>query len=278
MAAALVDWAPTDKWMLTASYAYRRPAAASTSTRATLQAAGGFQGGPLVNYVTDNTTLQRFQIKGTYNYNKNVGASAAGYAYEKYDYSDGQMAGYASFYPYFQNLNTAASVEHRWYSGAFANPSYTTNLVWLTVTYKFDSPLPPIAPLMVAEAPPKAAPPPPPPPPPPAPAAAGPAGAEDHARLEGAVRLRQGGAQARRQGRDRQPGRRQARADPEARSRPGDRPHRPPRHRRLQPEAVGAPRRRRARLPGQQGRAARTRSRRSAWARSSRSCSAIRRT
>ena len=194
MAAALVDWAPADKWMVTASYAYGKTGGGVDFMSANTQGAGGFQGGPLVNYVTDNTTLQRFQIKATYNYNKNWGF-AAGYAYEKYDYSDGQMAGYSSFYPYFQNLGSS---NISWYSGAFANPSYTTNLVWLTVTYKFDSPLPPIAPLMVAEAPPKAAPPPPPapaagsaPPPPPRPA-----GAEDHARLEGPVRLRQGGAEA----------------------------------------------------------------------------------
>ena len=58
--------------------------------------AGGFTPpggtpGPLVNYVTDNTTLQRFQIKGTYNYDKKWSFSG-GYAFEKYDYNDDQMA------------------------------------------------------------------------------------------------------------------------------------------------------------------------------------------
>ena len=56
----------------------------------------------------------------------------------------------------------------------------------------------------------------------------------------------------------------------EARAGAGDRPHRPDRHAGVQPEAVRAPRRCRARLPGEQGRAAGTRSRPSAWARRSR--------
>ena len=85
--------------------------------------------------------------------------------------------------------------------------------------------------------------PPPPPPPPPAAAAAaaaGPAGAEDHAGVEGAVRLRQGGAEARRQGRDRQRDHRQAGGRAEARARARHRPHRPDRLAGVQPEAVGA--------------------------------------
>ena len=169
MAAALIDWAPTDKWMLTTSYSYGKTGGGVDFNSANTAGAGGFQGGPLVNYVTDNTTTQRFQISGTYNYS-NKWAFAGGYSYEKYDYSDDQMRGYSSFYPYFQNLGSS---NISWYTGAFADPSYSTNLFWLTVTYKFDSPPLPIAPLKVAEAPPKAAPPPPPPaPPPPAPAPA----------------------------------------------------------------------------------------------------------
>jgi len=77
------------------------------------------------------------------------------------------MAGYASYYPYFQNLGQS---NISWYSGAFADPGYKTNLFWLTVTYKFDPPLAPAKPMQVAEAPkPVVAPPPPPPPPAPPP-------------------------------------------------------------------------------------------------------------
>ncbi len=185
----------------------------------------------------------------------------------------------ASYYPYFQNLNTAAvGSNYSWFSGAFANPSYTTNLFWLTVTYKFDPPPQVYVAPRLAEAPKPVVAPPAAAAPARAAASAGPAGAEDHARLEGAVRLRQGGPDARREGGDRQPGRDQARAGPEARGRHRDGAHRSPGHGRLQPEAVG-------RTGGGGGRAisparvwTRRRSRPSGWARSSRSCSAIRRT
>ena len=103
MAAALVDWAATDKLMLNASYSYQKTSGGVDFTSGNTQAGGGFQGGPLVNYNTDNTKLQRFQIKGSYNIN-NQWAVNAGYAYEKYDYSDGQMAGYGGYYRYFAEL------------------------------------------------------------------------------------------------------------------------------------------------------------------------------
>ena len=278
MAAALVDWAATDKLMLTASYSYQKTTGGVDFNSGNTTGGGGFNGGPLVNYVTDNTKLQRFQIKGSYNINKSWSANA-GYAYEKYDYGDGQMAGYGGYYPYFANFNTAAvGSGYAWYSGAFGNPSYKNNMVWLTVTYKFDPPPQVYVAQRVAEAPPRPVVAPPPPPAAAAGSGARPAGAEDHARLEGAVRLRQGGSQARREGGDRQPGRRQDRADPEARSRPGDGPHRPPRLRRLQPDAVASVAPMRYATTWSARACRRTRSRRSAWARSSRSCSAIRRT
>ena len=137
MLAALVDWAATDKLKLTASYSFQKSTGGVDFNSNNTQAGGGFQGGPLVNYVSDNTKLQRFQIKGSYDINKQWAVNA-GYAYEKYDYSDGQMAGYGGYYPYFANFNTGAvGSGYAWYTGAFANPAYTTNLVWVTATYKF---------------------------------------------------------------------------------------------------------------------------------------------
>ena len=175
MAAALVDWAAADKLKLTASYTYAKTGGGVDFSSGNTQAGGGYHGGPLVNYATDNTKLQRFQIKGTYDFSK-TWAFNGGYAYEKYEYNDGQMAGYGSYYPYFQNLNTAAvGSNNSWFSGAFANPSYTTNLFWLTVTYKFDPPPQVYVAPSVAQAPapaPAVTPPPPPPPPPPRPAPA----------------------------------------------------------------------------------------------------------
>jgi OOP family OmpA-OmpF porin len=54
-------------------------------------------------------------------------------------------------------------------NGYYLNPNGNQNIFWLTVTYKFDAPPLPAAPVRVAEAPKPAPPPPPPPPPPPAP-------------------------------------------------------------------------------------------------------------
>jgi len=165
MVGALVDWAATDKLMMTASYSYGRTGGGVDFSSGNTAGAGGFNGGPLVNYATDNTTTQRFQIKGTYNYSRSW-AFTAGYAYEKYEYSDGQVVGYSGFYPYFQNLGSS---NISWYTGAFANPSYTTNLFWGTVTWKFDPPPPVYVAPQVAQAPKPAPPPPAPTPPPPAP-------------------------------------------------------------------------------------------------------------
>ena len=51
------------------------------------------------------------------------------------------MAGYGGFYPYFMNLNTSSpGSNYSWLTGAFANPGYRTNLVWATVTWKFEPP------------------------------------------------------------------------------------------------------------------------------------------
>ena len=106
--------------------------------------------------MTDNTDTTRFLIKATYKVNKTWSATA-GYAYEKYDYSDGQMRGYQGYYPYYQYIpgtNNALSSNNSWNTGAYANPSYKNNIFWLTVTYSFDTPLPPPAKMQVAAAPP----------------------------------------------------------------------------------------------------------------------------
>ena len=141
------DWAATEQLALTASASwgntsggvdfwsgYYGPTCPATGCL------GGFNGGPLVNYVTDNTETQRFMIKGTYKINKNWSATA-GYAYENYEYTDGQMAGYQSYYPYYQYIpgtNGALSSNNSWYSGAFANPSYRNNIFFVTGIYRFN--------------------------------------------------------------------------------------------------------------------------------------------
>src|SRR5512143_152307 len=87
MLAAMADWAATEKLMLTASYSYQKTGGGVDFNSGyfgppcpAAGCSGGFAGGPLVNYVTDDTKLQRFQIKGNYNINPTWSVSA-GYAY-----------------------------------------------------------------------------------------------------------------------------------------------------------------------------------------------------
>ncbi len=152
--AVLADWVPMQNLKVTTSYSYSKTDGGVDFWSDNQQAAGGFNGGPLVNYVTDNTTTQRFQLKADYAFNKKW-SMTAGYWYNKYDYTDGQMAGYASFYPYFQSLGTSTTsfgTNNTWNTGAFANPSYTQSIFYLTVTYKFGTPPQPIPAMPMAQA------------------------------------------------------------------------------------------------------------------------------
>ncbi len=152
LVALMGDWVVNDKLALWASASWGETGGGVDFWSGSYAGAGGFNGGPLVNYVTDNTKTTRFQVKGTYTHNKHW-SGTLGYAYEKYDYEDDQMRGYGGFYPYFQNANTSATgTNYSWFTGAFADPSYKTNLVYLTVTYRFDPPPLPAAPV-VAQAP-----------------------------------------------------------------------------------------------------------------------------
>jgi outer membrane protein OmpA-like peptidoglycan-associated protein len=172
LVAVLADWVPMDNLRLSTSYSYAKTDGGVDFWSDNQQAAGGFNGGPLVNYVTDNTKTQRFQLKADYAFNKKW-SMTAGYWWNKYDYTDGQMAGYAGYYPYFQSLGTSTTsfgTNNSWNTGAFANPSYTQNIFYLTVTYKFGSPPQPIPAMAQAPAPAPVVAPPPPPPPAPAPA------------------------------------------------------------------------------------------------------------
>lgn len=57
----------------------------------------------------------------------------AGYVYQRYNYSDAQFNGYQ----YIVTLPTAGSPTTGYLSGAYANPSYSVNTVFLAVTYQF---------------------------------------------------------------------------------------------------------------------------------------------
>ena len=128
------DWVINDRLSVTGSYSYQDTGGGVDFWSGNYAGTGGYNGGPLVNYVTDNTTTQRLNLKADYKFNKNWSATV-GYAYEKYEYADDQMRGYQGYYGYYQNLG---GTNNSWFSGAFANPSYTNNIFYVIGTYKFN--------------------------------------------------------------------------------------------------------------------------------------------
>jgi hypothetical protein len=134
MYALEANWAATEKLRVKASGSWQKTGGGVDFWSGNTAGAGGYNGGPLVNYLTDNTKMQRFMIRGDYLINKTWSA-AAGYAYEKYDYTDDQMRSYQSYYGYYQNLS---GTNISWNSGAFTNPAYTNNIVFITGTYRFN--------------------------------------------------------------------------------------------------------------------------------------------
>ena len=194
------DWQATDALKLTSSFLYvDNEGTASFGTQNNL----AISPTPLPINNFDNSKQAFFNLKGTYSLNKNW-SFTGGYSYLKYTHDDIATDGYAYVLPLVRNtgaggilpsLNNNTSLSYL--NGYDAFTDGHANLFYLQVTYKFDAPPLPPAPMMVAQAP---APAPVVTPPPPAtdPAAAARArtGAEDHARCEGAVRPRQGGAQA----------------------------------------------------------------------------------
>jgi MtrB/PioB family decaheme-associated outer membrane protein len=129
----MADWAATEQVALKGSYTWTRTGGGVDFNSGNTAGAGGFNGGPLVNYVTDNTKKQTLNLKGDYKFDRQWSATL-GYVWEKYDYNDDQMKGYQGFYPYYQYLGGNNS---SWFSGAFANPAYKVQVVYLVGTYKF---------------------------------------------------------------------------------------------------------------------------------------------
>ena len=130
----IADWPVMERLALKGSYTWVKTDGGVDFSSGNTAGAGGFNGGPLVNYVTDNTKKQTLNLKGDYKIDKQW-TGTVGYVYEKYDYKDDQMRGYQGYYPYYQNLG---GTNISWFSGAFANPGYRTNLLYVMGTYKFN--------------------------------------------------------------------------------------------------------------------------------------------
>jgi outer membrane protein OmpA-like peptidoglycan-associated protein len=133
---------------------------------------------PIDNF--DNSRQQFFNLKGSYSLNRNW-SFTAGYSYLKYSHNDVATNGYTYVLPYVKNsgaggviLNSPSSTSLSYLNGYDAFTDGHSNIFYLQVSYKFDAPPLPPAPLMVAQAPapaPVVTPPPPPPPQPPPPPA-----------------------------------------------------------------------------------------------------------
>lgn len=77
----------------------------------------------------DDTKKTAFNIKGIYDFTKSLSLTA-GYAYEKYEYSDEQYNGYRYTIP-------AATNQNSYLSGVYAFPQYKANILYATVSYRF---------------------------------------------------------------------------------------------------------------------------------------------
>ena len=77
----------------------------------------------------DDYKLRYYLIKLTYNATKAVSV-AAGYAYEKYIYSDAQYNGY-------QYVPATTGTNGAYLTGAYNDPSYESHIVFLTLSYRF---------------------------------------------------------------------------------------------------------------------------------------------
>ena len=179
------DWQAMDALKLTGSYLY-----VSNEGNATF----GVQNNialsptplPIDNF--DNSKQQFFNLKGIYNLNRNW-SFTGGYSYLKFSHNDIATDGYTYVLPIVRNTGAGGVVPSltnntslSYLNGFDAFTDGHSNIFYLTVTYKFDAPPLPVAPMRMAEAPRPVVAPPPPPRQRRAATGAGPAGAEDHAR------------------------------------------------------------------------------------------------
>jgi MtrB/PioB family decaheme-associated outer membrane protein len=77
----------------------------------------------------DDTKKTQINIKGTYDFSKSLSLTA-GYAYEKYEYSDEQYNGYRYTIPSSSNQNS-------YLSGVYAFPQYKANIIYGFVSWRF---------------------------------------------------------------------------------------------------------------------------------------------
>jgi MtrB/PioB family decaheme-associated outer membrane protein len=122
-----LTWPINEQWMVKGSYIYY-----DTNGSADIQSQNNF-GNPLPINQYDDTRRHSVNLKGTYQMNRNW-SFTAGYAYEKYDYSDAAYNGYQYTIPFpAVSNNTSQS----YLNGFHAFQNYTANIVYGLATYRF---------------------------------------------------------------------------------------------------------------------------------------------
>jgi hypothetical protein len=121
------DWLPHERLKLNGSLIYQRTL--GTADFAVQQTPNPINpsAAPIQNL--DNSRKISLNLKGTYAVAKPLDITA-GFAHEKYRYSDIALDGYRN------TIGTGTSASYL--SGAYANPNYTLNLFYLTARYKFE--------------------------------------------------------------------------------------------------------------------------------------------
>jgi len=77
----------------------------------------------------DDTRRKSFTVKAVYDVSKTTRVTA-GYAFEKYEYSDSQFNGY-------QNTISGSSNQNSYLEGLYANPQYKVNILYAVFQYRF---------------------------------------------------------------------------------------------------------------------------------------------
>lgn len=122
------DWLPMERFKVNASAIWQW--AKGTADFAVQQTPNPINppAAPIQNF--DNMQKFSLNLKGTYALTKQVDI-AAGYAFEKYKYSDIALDGYQYVIP------STPATQNSYLSGAYAFPNYNLNLFYLTGTLKF---------------------------------------------------------------------------------------------------------------------------------------------
>jgi MtrB/PioB family decaheme-associated outer membrane protein len=121
------DWPATEKLAIKASAIYYRTDGSVDLALQEGVPASVTRPGPIANW--DDSKRTSITVKGVYAFSKAL-SFTAGYAFEKYEYSDSQFDGYRYTVP-------SSSRQDSYLDGVYANPQYKANILYATVSWRF---------------------------------------------------------------------------------------------------------------------------------------------